>query len=1353
MNFLHSLVLLLLAIDTGILAQPVFNHINREQGLSQLNIKAITQDRQGRMWFATGDGVNRYDGYQMKTYQYRPGESSTINDNNVMSLLVGRTGELWVGTLKGLNLYVPASDDFINYPVENRQHLRIFSLFESKEMQLLLGTNGKGLFYLDRKAQKIKPYVLSDDRLLLNKKIKVIREDKYHLFIGTDQGLFIYDKSNKKLSKHRVFSSGEQEDIANDINAIYIKSEHELLIGTYAGLYVFDHKIRQYSTPAQAGKLSKVLSKKVVNAIEEVGDNLWIATDQGIDILSHDLTKIVNISPDETNTGSLSASKVSTLFKDRMGLLWLGTKNEGINLYNPATEQLGLYQIAKHPDRCVNSNGHFNVIKSQVGELWFDVYNKGVYKLNTTTDTCTGFKEISLHILENNDPISAGSLFEHSNGDIWLGTVNGAIFRLKKGNVAFERFYGNNLTKLKGGSLRAIVEDPLGNLWLGFDNAGLRYLNYRTEIFEQFIHHSDDNNSISSNYVFTLTLDNQVLWIGSETGGLDSYDIKTKHFSHYWHEGWDNGFTSSVYSLANDPKGYLWAGTDGQGLARLDKKSGEIRYFTTADGLPNNIIYKLLMDNLGHLWLATNKGLVHFDPKTNSVFNFYHTDGLQGDDFNTGGFFDSQSNNIYLVGDNGMNIFNPQDIVKEPFMPTTIITDFLLFNLPSNQLLTIDPAQRQSVSLEHRQNLFSFVFTGLHYLDPTRQQYQYKMQGFDKNWRIGDANYRVATYTNLDPGEYLFRVKSSSQNGIWGEETLVTIFISPPLWLTWWAKISYIVLTVILLFAAHRYRTRSMRERNVSLEQNIRSRTHELNEEKRRVETLLKNKTKEFENISHEFRTPLAIIIGRTQQQLKGDIQVEQKNAFNLINNIANRLALTVDDVIAMARFSQVEQKMSFKKISISTLLSEICLHMSSYAALKQQRFVTEISPDIFQRCLPGALEKLVNNLISNAIKYTPEKGYISIVLRPSETGQYQIIVKDSGVGIAKQLQKSVFERFFRCDDSELCSPGSGIGLSLVRDVVELHQGQITLNSEPGQGCEFLVTFPYESTLSEIERYTIKPDIINIMMAGEPQVNNVLSEEKQLASPLPSLLLVEDNAQLRALLQEELAGRYQLLCAANGADGLAMAIKLVPQIIISDINMPKMNGYQLLDKVKNHPGTSHIPVILLTAQCDAQSRVTGFKYNADGYIGKPYHLDELLAVLDAQHFNRQKTRDHVTALLANNKPLTDLGLDEYSNEVIDKCVAYVYQHYQETSLSVKALLDIACLSERQLQRKFQEILAMTPGEFIKDHRLKCAQQLLRKAIKVNDVALRVGYSNANPFSRQYKDKFGFAPSQEVKRSA
>lgn len=589
--------------------------------------------------------------------------------------------------------------------------------------------------------------------------------------------------------------------------------------------------------------------------------------------------------------------------------------------------------------------------------------------------------------------------------------------------------------------------------------------------------------------------------------------------------------------------------------------------------------------------------------------------------------------------------------------------------------------------------------------------------------------------------------EEGNRHGIGSDKKHACFIIILPSWIIWWTKL----ILVTLPAALYSYRTRIIGKRKRLLESTVKARTRELIAEKHRIEVLLQRKSKELENISHEFRTPLAIIMGAAQQQLTRETSEQSRCALAAIDKVTRQLALTVDDVIEMAKMSHDYCSDQKQLICVSTLLTELCDKMEVFASVKRQQFDSKIAENIHQRCIPKTLEKLFSNLISNAIKYTEEGGSVSVQLTVDGRDYYRLTVKDNGIGIPIDQQPKIYERFFRCDNaSSLQVHGSGIGLSLVKDVVEAHGGTISLLSEPENGSEFIVRLPMDPIGREVSRYTVDFEHLSTMMHSDlPACANQLGDKGSLASTKPVVLLAEDNTDMRLLVQQQLVEHYRIICASNGVKALKLALAEIPDIVVCDVSMPLMDGYTLLGKLKRHPATSHIPVVLLTAKADVPSRVTGFECGADGYLCKPYDSRELLALLKMQRDNRDKVRRHAAKLLESGQSLRVPAIDEHGNKAINRCIDYIRQHYKNTQLSIKKLADVACLSERQLLRKFKDVVGMSPTDYINDYRLQLARPMILKGNRVNEVSSLVGYSSANYFSRLYKKKFGQSPTRDV----
>lgn len=1342
-----------------------FNSLSVHQGLSQQTVNAIAQDKLGFIWIATDDGLNRFDGYDIKIYRTQKGNNKTLNNNAINMLHVDEYGKLWIATDDGISLYNRTDDSFDTYfysePSENN---RIFSLSKGKGNNLWVATKSSKIYKFDLKKKTfhtVNVELPSDLRVNT-----IIGGPDKELWIGTYKGLYRYNQGTKEIKRYKLHYHGVNRKFSNIINKlVWLNGKPTLLVGTLDGLYVIDtirNKIEAYYHTSNNS--FSLPSSKVEDIFQDDQGRVWVGTRNGLGYFDKKNKKFNNFY-NTSYINSLSSSSITSIFQDVSGILWVGTSDKGVNWSKLSTLDFGLYYSSKKEKQCLSNNSIYNIIKSADNTIWVTAHNGGLHRINLSHGECDWFN----HDKNNTKSISSNiiaptGLFEDSKGNIWIGTLGYGLNRLSMGSNSFIKYLPSKENKqaILSGAVRSIVEDRDGNLWMGTDGEGLTRYNSKKDNFINYPYKKNTPNSISSPYVFDLEIDGNTLWIGTENGGLDRYNIETNTFKNFGHS---YGIKSSINTIKDDGKGNLWLGTTGAGLIKFNKDNYSVNYFSSENGLPNNTIYKILMDNNGLLWLATNYGIARFDPNTEESVSYTADDGLQGNEFNVGGFYDKKNNELLFVGSNGFNIFNPNHIVRDSHKPNTVINDFLLFNKPANRFLQKTNTPIEKVELNYNQNIFSFEFAGLHYAAPKRNQYQYKLEGFDANWLHTSAKRRVATYTNLDPGVYHFKVKSSNHHGVWGDEKKVQVIIKPPLWLTWWAKIIYIGLIIVIAIGFYGYRTRSLRQHTKQLEATVQTRTQELFKEKRRVEKLLTNKTQEFDNISHEFRTPLAIILGYTENGLNNTATDDDIKNYRSIHKVVKRLAVIVDDVIEMARTNGIEQAAARKLISISVLVQDICENMREYAALKAHRFYVSIEPGIFQVCQAKAIEKLVNNLVSNAIKYTPREGIIEVILKRQDIGHYSLVVKDSGIGIATDDKPHIFKRFFRINsDYTYQVQGTGIGLSLVKDVVDAHNGSIDVQSVLNEGSAFSILMPCSEELKDVTPYEVDRQYINVIMESVEKSTysdtGKTSEEKNESEIVhdgltdkPLLLVVEDNYDMRSLLRMQLEKEFQLIMAEDGVDALKIAENTIPHLVISDINMPNMNGYQLLNHLKNSHATSHVPVVLLTAKTDAASRLAGFRYQADGYVAKPYEHEELLAIIQAQLSNKKRIKEYIKASLESNTEFEKGEVDEYTNKIIINCVSYIEQHYQDVSLSVKQLSEVACLSERQLLRKFQDNIGMSPIEFINDFRLIKGQLLLKQGLRVSEVAFQVGYSSASYFSRQYKKKYGISPSQALKSKA
>ncbi|MCJ8271958.1 MAG: ATP-binding protein, partial [Psychrosphaera sp.] len=815
------------------------------------------------------------------------------------------------------------------------------------------------------------------------------------------------------------------------------------------------------------------------------------------------------------------------------------------------------------------------------------------------------------------------------------------------------------------------------------------------------------------------------------------------------------------------------------------------------DGLGNDTVYGILEDNAAQLWLSTNKGLSRFDPVAQVFRNYDESDGLQSNEFNSGAAFRSNSGELFFGGINGYNHFFAENITDNPNVPPVVLTDFLMFNqsvaifddgLGDDEVnpfkLTKSITHSDNLELAYTHSMISFAFSALNFQNADKNRYAYKMQGYDQSWITTDSNKRLATYTNLDSGNYVFRVKASNNDGLWNEQGVaVNILITPPWWRSNLAYAAYLLLGFSSIYGFIVFRTRVLTQRAQSLEKAVTERTAE-------VEQLLSLRDQDFANVSHEFRTPLTLILGPIAQLLATKRPTEEIKQLKVVQRSGYRLLRMVDQLLNLESF-RVKSINPQNVLDFATVIGNIVGVFSDIAKDKKlQLTITQLEPVHFA-FTKDALDNIIFNLLSNAIKYTPSGGRITVCSKRTDNNELMIAVEDSGIGIAKQMQSHIFERFARVEDEKTEQvAGTGIGLALVKEIVEVHQGRIEVQSEPANGSTFRVYLPIVNEVSgaqggkpdtqgnrpvDEEFIRIEQQNLIAQMPITPASSHNPNPGHNTAAQKPLIerdvhgthvLIVEDNPDMRQYLVDCIGEHYHVDTAINGEQGFNTATSQVPDIIISDIMMPVMDGLQMTRQLKEQSATSHIPVILLTALSDKKHRMQGLLEHATEYLVKPFDADELLLhisnVLAIQVHLRQRFVQELQALNPNTTILTrspdaDAAPAEPANIATDKRLAAEHEfvkrlnseldkNYLNADFNVTALAEKLFISRQQLTRKVKALMAMLPSDYLWHYRLEKAVLLLKQGVNAGDVAFMVGYASHSSFSQSFKAKYGISPT-------
>ena len=921
-------------------------------------------------------------------------------------------------------------------------------------------------------------------------------------------------------------------------------------------------------------------------------------------------------------------------------------------------------------------------------------------------------------------------------------------------------------------------------LWVGTQR-GLDRLDLATGTFGHFTHDPEDPETLSDPRVRSLYKDaSGVLWVGTEQGGLNRFDFQTESFSHFTYAPADSQSLShnTVYAIAADPveADVLWIGTGG-GLNRFDVEAGSFTRFTEQNSdIPNNVVMGIVDDDQGRLWLGTNGSISRFDAQSHAFVNYDVPGGLQAIPAAPVAAYQSRRGRIFFGGANGFYSFFPDQIGKNPVLPQVVLTQVIASDQPLP--LNADNATTEPISLRHDRHDLAFDYVALHYSDPAKNQYAYQLEGYDATWRTAGTQ-RRAVYTNLPPGDYVFRVKASNSDGLWNEEGASLRFtILPPWWRTWWAYAFYGLLLAAGLVAVGQVQRRRLirreRERAMQREleqarqleamnQQLRRHEQQLEDQNRRLLELDQLKSRFFANISHEFRTPLTLILGPLRDMLDeafAPLPDAQRAQLSLMQRNGQRLLRLINELLDLSRLEAGRLNLRARRANLVPLVKATAQAFASLAHRKKITLQVDAPrEEIMLHFEPEKIEKVIYNLLSNAFKFTPEHGTVEVCIQEDKTGGHvEVVVRDTGRGIPIEALPFIFDRFHQVDTSSTREhEGTGIGLALTRELVTLHGGTVRVESEVGAGSTFTVRLPNgrahlsDQAIADAEASAETSEALNergpaAILDASPASENALyaGNSPAAGSPpedAPVILIVEDNEDMRAYLRSHLAADYRIVEAPNGVEGLEQARTLKPSLVLSDVMMPRMDGYDLCQAIKSDATLHDIPVVLLTAKADEESRIEGLKTGADDYLYKPFHAKALRVRVENLIEIRRRLRTHFSKQVGV-KPakITVASADAVFLEDVRRIVE---AELHDRHFSVERLAEELHMSPRTLRRKLQALTRLSPSGYIRSMRLERAAQLLaQQAGRVSEVAHAVGFHSAPHFSRLFQQIYGVAPS-------
>ncbi|QDK82220.1 response regulator [Spirosoma sp. KCTC 42546] len=1320
---------------TKALTQPIvnqFEHLSVKDGLSNNSVNCILQDREGFMWFGTNEGLNKYDGHTFTVWQPDPGNPThSFQNSHITGLCEDRSNRLWAitegGGLYELNKQSGLVTPHLIQASKAHRWNNQLSIYEDRQGVLWISTFA-GLARYEPEKRSFTLYPAPQ----LEVPVKTVFEDRQHRFwVATNRGLYLFDRATGRFTPipFRTMNDAQPAFIS-----VYLDAQDVLWLGTAtAGYSLFKLDLRRQPwqlVPYNPG--NQLNSFVFLNSIHQDAQGIvWVGTTSGLQAIDPGSEKVFTYRPDPGISKGISSNNAQAVYHDRAGTLWVGTDN-GIDRQAITTKPFKTYQVipnkgqANLPENRVNA-----VLQDNHGQLWLS-------NLSTVYRMASGKS-----FFESIPPKTLGSIGQHknypcaflSNGSagIWIATTDGLY--------AFDQASGRYTSYPSEVPAQFVERAPTGDLWIGGEG-GVASFNPHTHQYTYYKYEQSDSSKLPDRYVHgLLTSRTGDVWILVEHQGILQLNPKTGQTIHY-KAGLQGQLTSNdVQAIYEDKDGIIWIGTHLGGLNKFDHKTGLFTTITKQHGIRGNSVVGITSDNAGAIWISTDKGLSKIDPRTNAVRNYELYTGLPSNDFLQNAVC-RHNNQLFFGSLNGIVQFNP-DSIRDDTRPFPVyITALKVLDKPQ-------PVSNGEITLKHDENFLSFEFAALAYALPEQNQYAYQLIGVDKNW-VQNGNRYVANYTNLSPGSYTFRVKAANSDGIWNTKgASIRLVIRPPWWATWWAYSFYALLAAVGIRSYFRFYTNRIRQRQ-ELELNRR--------EAEQLKVVDELKTRFFSNITHELRTPLSLILTPVEKLLQGNrLDNSTSQTLALVQRNANQLLRLINQLLDLSKLEANSMPVSFMRGEVSEFVSQL---VDSFRPAAEQKGITlqytadELPPE--QLFDADKWEKILTNLLSNALKFTGAGGTIQVTLKPDasvtipETPRVLISVKDSGIGISSDNLPHIFNRFYQVDYSSTRHyEGTGIGLSLVKELVDLVGGAIYVDSQPGVGTTFSVTLPVRPLSDDIQAPAVGlPDRKHTIIDQRPIATKDLSENQSIAEEgAPRMLIVEDNVELREFLIAELAQTYQVLSADNGEEGWKLAQAELPDIVISDLMMPKMDGYELTRLIKTHPDTDHIAVVILTAKAAHLSRIEGLQEGADDYLAKPFHLDELHLRLHNLITRQQRLRDqyrHQFTLLDTPTPL-DITKDPFLHRVYE----LLDNHLDNPSLNVDWLADQLAMSRKTLYRKVHSLTQLAPNELIRQYRLRKAADLLRSGRNVTETAYLVGLKTPSHFTLVFKEFYHKTPTEFI----
>ncbi len=1328
--------------------------------ITQSTISTIIKDKNGMLWLgSSGEGIFKYNSLDFKNYKKESrSNNNSLNSSFIHTLFQDKKNNIWAGTQEGLNVFDRNLDKFNSVDLidgNSKIKFAVHALRQFNDSILLVGTHEYGLYRLNTKTSKFKKIIYKSEQpissLLIN---SIIKSSNGRYLVGTNHGLMIYDHYNEILQLAKFDLDSRYKTIETSIESIVIDNDNSMWLGTSdEGLIKVSSKNEIYTIENKP-----ITSKRILSlSLKENGNILCGTENDGLFEIQNNSESVINYKFDKNIQNGIKSNSIWSIYTDKQDRVWLGYYNNGIDVHNDNYNKFESLKSISGYSNSLSSSSVTGIIKDNKERLWISTSDGGIDVFNIRDKDFENINDPRNTIATGLNKAETTTIFRDSNGNIFVGTWESGFFILQKNSSNFSNINNGN-SSLKSNKVMSFAEDSKGIIWIGTFFSGL----YSYDIKKNKLTHHNSLDfkkyNINTSVIRKIIIDKKDnIWIGTRSGLYQIKKIKNNYSITPFNERFEsilgeNVNYTIVFSLFEDKNNDIWIGSLDYGLFKFSYDNDKIDWYNIENGFIHESVSSITQDKNGDIWISGNKGLSKLDVSQNLFINFNKNDGLLSNKFNYNSVY-RDSEILYFGGLNGINFFDPNEIKYNKELPLVFLENLKL----SNELVTVNTAESplktalsvsKELTLSHDQSFFSIEYVGVSHTRSENNQYAYFMEGFDEKWNYVDSKTN-ATFTNVPPGNYTFMVKAANNDGLWNETpTKLNIKILPAWWETNVAWFFYLLGPLLLMFISYRiFSVRIKEKRTLKFER----------EELKQLEALNSKKIQFFTNISHEFRTPLTLILNPLNDIIKSDLKnlsLKTKNKLEIIHKNSNRLSRLINELMDFRKLQFNKMSVNASEIDLISFTQEVSSHFEDEANQKNIILSVDYSekPIIFWGD-PSMLEKTIFNLLSNAFKVTPLNGMVSIEIKRTNgkinfplihennlSESIEITIEDTGSGIKEENINKIFDRFYQVTEfDKQYYGGTGIGLEVVKNFIELHKGKIEVSSKLDIGTKFKIYFPQgKNHLKELNLENEKQELnkkTEIITNGFENLENKTKNK--------TLLIIDDNSELRSYLEAELNNDYNILLAENGKTGFELTDKHVPDLIITDVMMPVMDGIELCKMIKNDIRTSHIPIMMITAKGMEIDKIKGIDSGADVYLQKPFNMDVL--------------KSHLKQLINSRKILFKKyfnGIDFSENttsldqEFMLNVLAYINNNINDNNLNVENLAEELLLSRSKLYRKIKALTGLTANEFIRNIRLEKSKDYIENSeFSISEICYKVGFSSPSYFTKCFKLQYGLLPKE------